>query len=163
MLVFIASSFVWETSLLTDSPSQTHKSSARQGMYKLTLQRRAVRVWWGENGFDLQEVLRDAASVQKAAQQPWRDGWGLRESELTEDTLCLSGPEEFNGMRFDLAPYNIFAICEMPKHCIFYHAKSSGRSACVCSVNVPEQTLELIFHSNETQRPRMWDADDVWL
>lgn len=50
-----------------------------------------------------------------------------RERELTEDTLCLSGPEEFNGMRFDLALYDIFAICEMPKHCIFYHAKSSRR------------------------------------
>lgn len=88
------------------------------------------------------------------------EGW---ERESWQDTLCLSGPEEFNGMRFDLAPYDIFAICEMPKHCIFYHAKSSGREAGVCSVNVPEQTLELIFLSNETQRPRMWGADDVWL
>ncbi len=32
------------------------------------------------------------------------------------------------------------------------------------SVNVSERTLfELIFHVNETQKPRMWGADDVWL
>lgn len=138
----------------------THKSSASKMRTNWLYRDAAYESAEERRSFDLQEVLRDAASVQKAAQQPWRDGWGLRERESWQRTRCVC-PALRSLMGWDLISlcmtFLLFARCQN----IVYFSTKNRRAR---SVNVPEQALlELIFHSNDTQRPRMWGADDVWL